>query len=459
MPEMPKPDKLTSWQGDKVTSLHLVTLSLTVVTYLIIGALYATLTPAWQVPDEPAHYNVIRQIAQTGQLPTLQKGDYNQDYVVQIVGQKFPPELSVESIQYQDYQPPLYYILATPVYVLSGGSLVAVRLFSLALGAGVLVFAFLTVRTLMNEQAGLMAAAFIAFIPQHISIMAGVNNDSLSELLIAAGLWLTISRQLSAKRSPTWLFGLILGLAFITKVQAYILAPVFLAHAVLLWRSRGEKPWRWLAIVFGIGLALGAVYWGRNFFVCGPWDVVCGARHNQVVVGQPTTAEWLAQFGWWGSVDALLNRFFTFTFQSFWGQFGWMSVVMDARVYVALLVFTVILLIGFGGKLFENWRLENRGLMAWQHNSLLLLTFSALLTLGLYIYYNFGFVQHQGRYLFPALVPLSVAVAASLRQWAKWLSRLPLVGRFAPLLPIVPLASMAALCVFALLRFILPALG
>lgn len=467
MPEMPEPDKLTSWQGDKVTPLYLVTLAFIVAAYLIIGTLYAALTPAWQVPDEPAHYNVIRQIAQTGNLPTLQKGDYNQDYLGQIVGQKFPPELSVESMQYQDYQPPLYYVLATPVYLLSGGSLVALRLFSLALGTGVLVFAFLTVRTLINDGAGLVAAAFIAFIPQHISIMAGVNNDSLSELLIAAGLFLMVRGQglgpsAVHRPPPAWLFGLVLGLAFITKVQAYILAPLFVAHAFLLWwkrpstmplRGSAQSGLRWLAVVFGIGLALGALYWGRNFFVCGPWDVVCGNWHNQVVVGQPTTTEWLAKYGWWGSADALLNRFFTFTFQSFWGQFGWMSVVMDQRVYWALLVFSVILLVG---GLAASRKLLVIGY--WRRASILLLAFSALLTLGLYIYYNFGFVQHQGRYLFPALVPLSVAATASLRQWAKWLSAVPLVGRLAPLLPIVPLIGMAALCVFALFRFVLPAL-
>ena len=34
--------------------------------YLALAAQYAALTPDWQAPDEPAHYNVVRQIAQTG---------------------------------------------------------------------------------------------------------------------------------------------------------------------------------------------------------------------------------------------------------------------------------------------------------------------------------------------------------------------------------------------------------
>ena len=41
----------------------------------------------------------------------------------------------------------------------------------------------------------------------------------------------------------------------------------------------------------------------------------------------------------------------------------------------------------------------------------MLLIVSALLTLLTYIYYNASFVQHQGRYLFTALLPIALAVA------------------------------------------------
>ena len=42
-------------------------LILIVLIYLGIGALYVINTPAWQAPDEPAHYNYVRQLA-AGQL-------------------------------------------------------------------------------------------------------------------------------------------------------------------------------------------------------------------------------------------------------------------------------------------------------------------------------------------------------------------------------------------------------
>ena len=37
-------------------------LGLTVAAYLTIGVLYGFRTPAWQVPDEPAHYNYVRHL-------------------------------------------------------------------------------------------------------------------------------------------------------------------------------------------------------------------------------------------------------------------------------------------------------------------------------------------------------------------------------------------------------------
>lgn len=59
--------------------------------YLALAAQYAALTPDWQAPDEPAHYNVVRQIAQGGALPQLEPGDYDQAFLEQVVGAGFPP--------------------------------------------------------------------------------------------------------------------------------------------------------------------------------------------------------------------------------------------------------------------------------------------------------------------------------------------------------------------------------
>ena len=109
--------------------------------YLAVGALYAIYTPDWQTPDEPAHYNYVRQLAD-GRFPIMQPGDYDQEFIMDVVfaGPPFPPEVSLEPMSYEDWQPPLYYLLQTPAFWLSGGSLTVMRLVSLLLGAGVVAF-------------------------------------------------------------------------------------------------------------------------------------------------------------------------------------------------------------------------------------------------------------------------------------------------------------------------------
>jgi hypothetical protein len=86
------------------------------------------------VPDEPAHYNYVRFVALERSLPVLQPGDYDQGYLERIKAERFPPSMPIDSIRYEFWQPPLYYILAAPIYLATGGSLLGLRLFSVAAG-------------------------------------------------------------------------------------------------------------------------------------------------------------------------------------------------------------------------------------------------------------------------------------------------------------------------------------
>ncbi len=168
-------------------------LAVIVAGYLGIAALYAIKTPAWQVPDEPAHYNYVAQLVHTGNIPVLQSGDWNNDYLNAIKAAGFKPSAldnKLDTVRYEDSQPPLFYILEAPVFALSNGSLLAMRLLSVMFGAGVVIVAYLLLRMAFPGQPylALATAAFIAFLPQHVAMMAGMDNDSLTELLIALTL-------------------------------------------------------------------------------------------------------------------------------------------------------------------------------------------------------------------------------------------------------------------------------
>ena len=145
------------------------------------------------------------------------------------------------------------------------------------------------------------------------------------------------------------------------------------------------------------------------------WPDILGlTRHDQIVVGQTRTGEFLAQVGWSAYCAAAIE----FTFKSFWGVFGWLGVFMDSRAY-----FLVALLSGvaLGGLILRMAYCVGRGRVVrdshddhatrnTQH-AIGLLAISTLLTLLTYAWYNTQFVQHQGRYLFTALIPIALAFA------------------------------------------------
>lgn len=406
--------------------------------YFVLGGLFAVLIPPWQVPDEPAHYNYVRQLAQTGAYPVLQMGDYNQDLISnQIAPPDARPIISLDAVQYEDHQPPLFYTLAAPVFLLFHGALIPLRLFSLLIGGFMVLFSYLAVRAIFptHPQIAAFATAFVALLPQHLYMMSGFDNDSLAEALIALTVLLCVlyinrSHAPDLPRSSVpllLLLSVVVGLAFLTKVTAYLALPIAL-FAVFISGYRRQplgQTIKALAVVILVSGAIGLPWWIHGLQVYGGTDLLGLQRHNLVVAGQPTTAEWIALYGWGG----LLSRMGQFTFQSFWGQFGWMSIVLDRRFYLLFLAVTVIstglYLAWWLHGLSASRRLKGKTttstgasiyspFLVLTREQTLALDMLALLALGAllgFIWYNLQFVQHQGRYLYSGLIPIGTALA------------------------------------------------
>jgi hypothetical protein len=267
-------------------------------------------------------------------------------------------------------------------------------------------------REIFPDQPGLawLAGGFVAFLPQHLVIMAGVNNDALTEALLAT--WLFLALRYLRAATPAWLLGGVLGLLLLTKTTGYVALPLAVVVVLLRWQRGGFSWQRALgqgALILGPALLLGLPWWARNVSVYGWPDLLGLMRHDEVVVGQPRTTEWLAREGAVPFLRALMRT----TFQSFWGQPGWMGVVLDRRIYLGLGLLSVATLWSTLWHFVEALR---SGLSPRQRAALTLLGSSAGLTLLLFLGYNLTFVQHQGRYLFPALPAIALAATLGLRR-------------------------------------------
>ncbi len=429
-------------------------LAIVIAPYLVLGALYAALTPAWQTPDEPAHYNFVRYTAQYFTLPELTTGCYNQEYLSQLTAQKFPKHLSIEPICYENYQPPLYYLLAAPIFRVGSGNLLALRLLSVAFGAVSLLFIYKTIALFLpNTVFPLATTAFAAFVPMHLSMLAAVNNDALAELLLALLVFLLLRWLLrdAEKGLPLPIIaGVVLGLILLTKVTIYTALPLSAFILFLQWRSNYElrvTNYELQAANKGLAkskaqvtndkgqitnilrlylpaLLISLPFYIRNALVYGGMDVLGLKRHNEVVVGQLRTAEKLAADG----APGYLSNLFVSTFHSFWGQFGWMAVPMDSRVYLVLSLLTLLALVGLG-----LWLWRGKSPSSKQQQALWVMAIMLLLVSGVFVGLNFSFVQFQGRYFFSGLMPLGLFFSIGLneafrRRYALWMAGLMLLS-------------------------------
>jgi hypothetical protein len=173
-----------------------------------------------------------------------------------------------------------------------------------------------------------------------------------------------------------------------------------------------------LIATLALALLFGAPWFVRNAQTYGHLDILAWSRHDAVVSGQLRTADLLRQIG----LPRLLQRFALTTFHSFWAQFGWMGVLVDQRLYLALGLFSALLGLGLLMALLRAVRARmgvppNRSQgHGDSQKGWALVGLSAALTVSLYLAYNLKFVQHQGRYLFTALGPLALGAGLGLQE-------------------------------------------
>jgi hypothetical protein len=272
----------------------------------------------------------------------------------------------------------------------------------------------------------------MAFIPMQLFIAGSVENDTLSELVLSALLLAYLAIVAGWESCWRWLVvGGLFGLALLTKTTIYLPA-VLLALAALLWRGRTVAA---AGTTLAATVAVAGWWFVRNGLIYGWNDILVQGRQEQVAGSQ-------VQTGVFGSAE--LVRFVTVSFRSFWGQFGWMSVPLPDRYYQVLGLLTLAAIVGLVAlALRRHWPGTT---FAWLGLALVLVGVVA----G-DLAYNLKFVQPQGRYLFPALVPIATVYILGISGLAP--------RRHAPVAVMTLCLLLALFAAFTLRHDLIPNLG
>lgn len=388
--------------------------------YRTSGFLSHAPIPDIGAPDERQHANYIQSILNGDGFPILD-----------IERMKSDPDYRRE--RYEDHQPPLYYLSAAAWCKVigvsdvsdpnSGFKLRALNaLFGCATLTGVFFVAFWGFK---RFDLACAAALFPALLPMNVALSGAISNDPLLFALIA---W-TMAFIARAMREG-WttklalLAGAFTGMAVLTKTTGLALGPVLL---VVLFIPQVQKP-RFVQVA----IALAAV-----LLVAGPWlirnqrvyhdPLAAGVFEKaftdnphksdmlkipQIAEGNPEVNYWTNWVGWW-TARSFIG---TFGYMDIWlnetGRFGSTDGKPPNTLYRVSLAALALLAIGWVRSLRETWAKDARAVTI--ANATLL-----AVVLILFIRFNNQFFQGQARYLYPAIVPLSIGFGSGVVVWAK----------------------------------------
>lgn len=474
-------------------------LVLLLATTALLGASWALLVPAWQAPDEAAHFGYAQTLAEQGEPPqTDGERIFSTEHDAaaaavgsdQLAGNLFArPEWgravyerwrtlqagygsgarsdgdgsSPEGNNSARTNPPLYYAFeAVPYYAGAGadlfGRLYMMRLWSALLLLVAAAATWALVGELLGRRPGLqlVGAAVVGLQPMAVFVGASVNPDALLIPAFAVSTWLgvrVIRRGLTAANGVALCAAT--AAAILTKATGYALLPgVALALAVGAWRAGVRLRPGSLAKAAPPLLALA--------LPVGAWLLYARLSDrpavNQVVAGTGEGFEHAGPFSylWQFYLPDIPGQLplppgypalpaIDFWVEGFWGKFGWLEIELPGPLYLAVGVLSAALIAGAAIALVRSGLRRHAAVAAFLGLVALALLGGLHLTEYRLLAGQNG-VFNQGRYLLPLLPLLGLAAAAALSllrpRWQQ-LAAGALVG-FLLVLQVVALAIVGA---------------
>lgn len=382
------------------------------------GLAYLVITPPWQMPDEPQHFQYVRFLLDERRLPTRDDAAIDTGLTEQV--RQSMAQFDFWALRWRDTvplrleyrvvwgHPPLYYSLAAgalaPFTSLDVATqLYIIRLFSVMLTTLTVWISCQAMRSLFPDSPTLTIAVplFVALLPMHAFIGSSVNNDVLAGLTATLVIFLLIE---TFQRGLTWRRGALLfvavAVALLTKRTTFFLVPLVILTLLILLPPAGR---RWVIVIGALAVPVWLVLLRQS-----STSYIGGLLRRPGDIAQLLTVPSLADMILWG---ALL-------FTTFWANFGWAMVQLDMAWYGLLLVATLASGAGWI-KLSWNWRQSSYALAPRQRWALAMCALAVLLisvqTVGLIL---FSGIHQQARYLFPIIVPLTLFLVLG---WGSWL--------------------------------------
>ncbi|MGC3959180.1 MAG: hypothetical protein QM813_14915 [Verrucomicrobiota bacterium] len=364
-------------------------------TLLLVGVVcrlaYLFLTPTFYAPDEQAHFNYIKFIAERGEFPIL------------------TTKLGDAGNEWEYFQPPLYYLLLTPFYTFAkligcnaAATVLLLRVFSFLLWllnvwAGVILLHRLQIT---DRLVRVVSLGLLCLLPTYTFSSSAINNDNLLVTLGGGMLCLLANRDYGWKNAL--LIGLLLGGALLTKRSAVVFIPIIVTGAGLeFWQQRIN--WRRVTGYLSLGL-------GLAFLLYLPWIVRCWRIYHTL------TPELLSgDLKVWPSFVHGLASSIHHLVKTFWAVSG----IINDVGYPFPALGMVFLAMCLGAKLLSLRKSAFDVLNSKANQPFLFaLWLGVVVNVLLVLRFGYLFGMGQGRHLFPLLMPIGLALGS----WARRLS-------------------------------------
>src|SRR6266511_5027133 len=184
------------------------------VAILVCGVATVARFPVWALVDERAHYAYVQTVAEEQRLPVLRddlispEAEAIDEGTFPHRGRLDPRRRGLAGQSYEAFQPPLYYVLATPIFRLPFdhlGKVYVLRALGLLLLAGTIALVWLLAREAVPTASLAAFSVALTFVlwPGVVVRAVTVSNAGL-EMFLGAAILLSLWRAL-ARGDPRWL--------------------------------------------------------------------------------------------------------------------------------------------------------------------------------------------------------------------------------------------------------------